>query len=403
MVQYDVLCGIREIEKKAIPPYSDIVCEFLDAYSSALRHDSQAKSYSDIRTFAFWIRKANIQNLKQQYIDSYGRQFRLGRGIIFHIAPSNVPINFMYSYAFGLLAGNVNVVRVPTKEFPQIECMCRVLNAVLEQEIYDEIKKRTLIVRYGHNKELTDYFSGKCNLRVIWGGDDTIRTIRQSELPSRSTEITFADRYSFGIIALEELKNIEEKDLEDLAKKFYNDTYLMDQNACSTPHLILWKTTPQISEQEEQELKNQFWLSVEKIAQKYDFPDVKSSDKYGLLCDMAASGLDIKRVTRYHTNRLYVCDIEKIDKAAVESLRGKFGLFFQCDINNLDALGIMDSEKVQTCACYGIAPCEIQRWIAEKCIVGIDRIVPFGSTLDMDVDWDGYNLIAQMSRCIVTA
>lgn len=403
MVQYDVLCGIREIEKKAIPPYSDMVCDFLDAYSSALRHDSQAKKYPDIQTFAFWARKAGIQNLKQQYIESYGKQFRLGRGIIFHIAPSNVPINFMYSYAFGLLAGNSNIVRVPTKVFPQIECMCRVLSDLLQQEAYAEIKKRTLIVRYGHDREHTDYFSGICNLRVIWGGDDTIRAIRQSELPPRSTEITFADRYSFGIIALDELKNISEEELDELAKKFYNDTYLMDQNACSTPHLILWKTAPQISQQEAQELKNCFWLSVEKMVQKYDFPDVKSSEKYGLLCYKITDGLDIRKVNRYRSNRLYVCDLQSISEGMVEKLRGKFGLFYQCDIDNWDALGIMNNEKVQTCAYYGIEPSELQRWIAGKCIVGIDRIVPFGSTLDIDVDWDGYSLIAQMSRCIAIA
>lgn len=400
MVQYHVLCGMQEIEKKAIPPYSDIICDFLDAYSSALRHDNQAKNYSDVRTFAFWARKANIQNLKQKYMECFGRQFRLGRGLVFHIAPSNVPVNFMYSYAFGLLAGNSNIVRVPQKGFPQIECMCRVLNAVLQQEAYREIKKRTLIVRYGHDKERTDYFSGICNLRVIWGGDNTIREIRRSELSPRSTEITFADRYSFGIIALEALKNISEKDLGKLAENFYNDTYLMDQNACSTPHLILWKTTPDVSSQAAQELKEQFWLSVEKTAQKYDFADVKSSEKYGLLCDKIADGLNIKHINRYHTNRLYVCDVETSGEISVEKLRGKFGLFYQCDLDDWDGLGIMNSEKIQTCAYFGINPDEIQEWIFENHMVGIDRIVPFGSTLDIDVDWDGYNLVAHMSRCI---
>lgn len=400
MGQYDVLCGGPEIEKRPILPYSDIVCDFLDAYSSALRHDYQAKSYPDIRTFAFWIRKANIQSLKQQYIESFGREFRLGKGIIFHIAPSNVPVNFMYSYVFGLLAGNSNIVRVPTKGFPQIECMCRVLNLLLQQDLYSEITKRTLIVRYGHSKECTDYFSKMCNLRVIWGGDDTIQAIRQSQLPPRSTEITFADRYSFGIIALEELKNVSSKELEGLAEKFYNDTFLMDQNACSAPHLIMWKTAPHILQKETQKIKEQFWLSVEKTAEKYDFPDRKSSEKYCLLCEKAAEGPAVQKANKYHSNRLFVCDVDIAEEASVETLRGKFGLFYQCDIDNLDALWILNSEKVQTCAYYGVNPIEIREWIAEKGIVGIDRIVPFGSTLDIGVVWDGYNLIAQMSRCI---
>ena len=28
--------------------------------------------------------------------------------------------------------------------------------------------------------------------------------------------------------------------MKNFVKKFYNDTYLVDQNACSSPHLIVW-------------------------------------------------------------------------------------------------------------------------------------------------------------------
>ena len=35
--------------------------------------------------------------------------------MIFHITPSNIPTNFAYSFIFGLLTGNSNIVKVPTK------------------------------------------------------------------------------------------------------------------------------------------------------------------------------------------------------------------------------------------------------------------------------------------------
>jgi len=34
--------------------------------------------------------------------DFRNNQLRLGRGLIFHICPSNVPTNFAYSFFFGL-------------------------------------------------------------------------------------------------------------------------------------------------------------------------------------------------------------------------------------------------------------------------------------------------------------
>ena len=46
-------------------------------------------------------------------------------------------------------------------------------------------------------------------------------------------DILFA---SLVLIRLKKLSQLEFK----ITKKFYNDTYLVDQNACSSPHLILW-------------------------------------------------------------------------------------------------------------------------------------------------------------------
>lgn len=37
-------------------------------------------------------------------------------------------------------------------------------------------------------------------MRVIWGGDATIKEIRRAALLPRATEITFADRYSLAVI-----------------------------------------------------------------------------------------------------------------------------------------------------------------------------------------------------------
>lgn len=42
-----------------------------------------------------------------------------GRGVAFHIAPSNVAVNFAFSLAAGLLTGNANIVRLSSKPFPR--------------------------------------------------------------------------------------------------------------------------------------------------------------------------------------------------------------------------------------------------------------------------------------------
>lgn len=80
--------------------------------------NKNAKTYSDVVTFGFWIRKGSVLKLKERFekID----EIYLGKGVAFHIALSNVSVNFAYSLVSGLLCGNANAVRIPSKDFPQV-------------------------------------------------------------------------------------------------------------------------------------------------------------------------------------------------------------------------------------------------------------------------------------------
>src|SRR5690606_21925903 len=88
-------------------PFSDKVIEYLNALSKSVLKDKESRVYPDLVTFAFYCRKASILQQKEKYLNQ--SEIRLGRGVVFHIAPSNVPINFAYSLASALLSGNLNI------------------------------------------------------------------------------------------------------------------------------------------------------------------------------------------------------------------------------------------------------------------------------------------------------
>lgn len=420
------LAGSEEVIVRPVVPFDDMVCEFLDTLSKEILKDHQLKTYTDVVSFAFWIRKGNIQKQKEKYLrntclkknDSYERTceiernkqaddaYRIGKGLVFHIAPSNVPINFAFSFVFGLLAGNSNIVRVSSKNFPQVTLLCKKIQEVMHRKEYAVIRQNNAIVMYGRNKEITDYYSSVCDIRVVWGGDKTIEEIRTSLLKVRSKEIVFADRYSFGIICPNTILEMSEQDRKQLAERFYNDTYLMDQNACSAPHLIFWKSDDIEKVKRAQEI---FWNSVFEAAKKYDLADIKVSDKYTDLCLYAAMSdnvdenkdriEDTVKVKRYE-NLLYVVDLETVPEEIV-NLRGKFGMFYQCHIKDLDEIKAGITEKIQTVAVAGVTKQEVWNFIIENHLTGIDRVVPFGSTLEIGLVWDGYDLIGEMSRIIM--
>ena len=184
-----------EIEAtRLFSPYDNLLCDFLNDLSSQLRKSEDASGYPDVLTFAFWCRRANIARLKEEYSSSHAR---LGLGTVFHITPSNVPVNFAFSFCFGLLSGNANIVRVPTKEFPQVDIICTAIARVVENNDYREIKMRTAFIRYEQNEEITRLLSIDCNARIIWGGNETVNSVRRLPIPPRSVEVVFADRYSF--------------------------------------------------------------------------------------------------------------------------------------------------------------------------------------------------------------
>ncbi len=386
-IQY--LVGSEQLNVKPFPVYSDMAILLLDSLSRELRNDKEAREYPDILTFAFWCRKANIVKLKEQYQTRY---YRIGKGLLFHIAPSNVPINFAFSLVFGILAGNGNIVRVSEKDFPQTKIVCWVLKKLLADPKYELIRQQTQVVSYGHVKEINDYYSQLCNMRIIWGGDATIKEIRKSPIGTRTMEITFADRFSFALLNEQSVEQLSENELKQIGEKFYNDTYLMDQNACSSPHLIIWKASV------EKKGRARFWNAVYEAAHKYDLPEKKALDKYTILCEKATEIDEILSVQRY-SNILYVVKLKSIPKQ-MDELRGKFGLFYEANLDNEKELCNKITSKVQTCVTYGINNEKLAEFFMENNVIGIDRIVPIGEAMNISVYWDGYDVIGTMSKKI---
>lgn len=385
----------RVIDAKISEPFNDTVLDFLDKVSKRLFKDNDAKSFPDIITLAFWIRKSNLTKLKKDYLMKKGISTMIGRGIVYHITPSNVAVNFMYSLISSMLAGNKNIVKLAPKNHAQEHILINAIHNALEYPEFSEIKKGLLIIKYGINKDMTDYFSSLCDVRIIWGGDATIAAIRQSPLPPRSTEILFADRYSFSVLDAQAILDCEK--LNELALGFYNDTYLMDQNACSSPRLVVWRG----DEATVRKVRDMFWNTLHRIViDQYKLAPIIAVDKYVQLCRDAIERKDIVLKTN-SDNFIYRLEVRKLP-ADVESIRCAGGYFVEARVESLSDMAYIVTKKYQTMAYYGFSKQELSDFVIKNNLRGIDRIVPVGNSLDFGLVWDGYDLIANMSReCVI--
>lgn len=379
------LDNIRDLHPDII--FSDLSIRFLSALSTVLTKNSQIRNYPDVATFAFFCRKANILTNRKKY-EEYA--IRLGRGIVFHIAPSNVPVNFAYSLVAGILSGNVNIVRVPSKPFEQVNIISQAILEVCKQTEFSYYKERLFLVSYDRQNSATSYFSSLCDVRVIWGGDESISQIRKSELPARSYDVTFADRYSLATINADAL--VSETNIDKLTEGFYNDTYLFDQNACSAPRLIIWTG----KQKNIDEGKNLFWQFVQNRLDRYELSPILSVDKLTALYWQSTQCEGVKRESPVDNKlwRINICNLT----TDIDKYRCAGGYFLEYNASSLNELKDIVNRKYQTLAYYGYSQDELNDFVITNKMNGIDRIVPFGKTTDFSLIWDGYDLIRSLSR-----
>lgn len=385
----EYLLGGPEVSNTPMPAYSEEAIAFLSDLSAKLLHDTQTRAYPDVTSFAFWCRKANLQKLKYERPD---RINRLGRGLAFHVAPSNVPVNFAFSFTFSLLAGNGNIVRVPSKNFPQIQLICDSIRQILPN--HPEIERRTAFVRYPADQAITAGFCAKADARLIWGGDDTVQTVRSCPVKPKCIDLVFADRYSICVIDGGSVLKADEKLLKKLAENFYNDTYLMDQNACSSPQMVLWLNGSE-------EARERFWGKVaEYTTARYNLQGMTAVDKYTQLCEDAVEHPEVGKVIRQGGNLIYRAELSGLPENAGDNLRGRGGYFYEADLSELSEICPIVNEKYQTLTYFGVDSESIQRMIIDNHLRGIDRIVPVGKAMDIGVIWDGYDIVGMLSRIV---
>lgn len=378
-------------KKSSFEPFSELAVNYLHSLSKELNKDSNIRNYPDVATFGFFCRRANILSIKKKH--PLNDVLRLGRGLLFHIAPSNVAVNFAYSLVSGLLAGNLNIVRVPSKNFEQIDIISKAIERVSKKTEHEFISSRIALVRYERMNSATSYFSSICDVRIIWGGDETISHIRENKMPPRSFDITFADRYSLCSINADEY--IKEKLPNKIAQGFYNDTYLFDQNACTAPHLLIWLGT----KDNVNKAKRIFWDSLyEFVKLNYEVQPVIAVDK---LTSFYNQSVYMNQITKSVTpdNLIWRVELQDLSKN-IDEFRCNSGYFSEFHATSLSEINNIIDRKYQTLAYYGISKKELNEFMKYEKPKGIDRIVPIGKTSDFSLNWDGIDLIKTLSRVI---
>jgi hypothetical protein len=379
-----------------VEPFADGTLAFFAEVSRRLGSSPATAPMPEVRALAFWMRRSHLATLKDQFraLRTPGT-VRLPRGIVFHLPPGNVDTIFMYSWLLAALSGNQNVVRLPSLRSPAIGVICATLNEVLASPEFGVLVPAVAVVGYGHESDITAAISARADVRVVWGGDATVRRIREIPLPPRSVELTFADRYSLAAIDARAYLDADPSNRAQLGEDFARDTYSFDQVACSSPQLVAWRG----SAEDVATASEAFFGQVAAAACRRGYTvDAGTATAQTLAAAGLAADRRVRGCKRYG-RELLVVEIEGPGDVVRTHIGGGFLLSLR--LGSLAELVPFVTRADQTLVQFGFDEAELREFAGRAAASGgIDRIVAIGQALTFDRYWDGYDLLGAFTRTV---
>ncbi|MEV6105822.1 acyl-CoA reductase [Streptomyces sp. NPDC051940] len=367
------------------------VLAWLDGLGSLLRAPATARRHPELGPLGAFLGSGRLRRLLDA-TDPRAPYLRRPRGLVLHIPPANVDGLLVYGWALSALAGNSNIVRIPTGGSAASEELVALVRQSLA-EADPAVGHTQRPVRYGHDAQTTAAYSYACDLRVIWGGDATVTALRGHPLRPRARDLTFPDRSSFVLLSAAGWRRADADGRREAAAALYRDALWFDQDACASPRTVIWAgADPGSVSVARAELRS--WLTT---VSREGPPQADASravhqrvTMYSLAADGTVPALS------FTDTGLAFAELGP-DTPLWRGWAGP-GTFVQRRIASLDELPPLIRPSDQTLAHWGLERPELDALAELLAPYGIDRIVPLGQALDFDPVWDGYDLLHEFSR-----
>jgi hypothetical protein len=378
-----------------LPVFGERQLAFAAALSGALMRMPTVRRFPELVALGFWLRPAHLKALLEEPRSRAGSGWMQPRGLCFHIAPGNVDTIFVYSWMVSLLCGNRSVIRLSSRHGEQSQCLLEILSSLLEDLAWDDIAQRVLVLRYGHDEVISARLSAACDVRVIWGGDASVRALRSLPLAPTATELCFPDKFSLAMLDVATVAAMDELELARLTKRFIADAYSFGQMACSSPRLVLWRGPAKAA----RVLSARFWAAASNQLAAFEHElDAADAMNKRVAMDLVALAHESVQVLPSPASQLQRLWLDRPAVLAEEHCGG--GLFHEASFEDFAHLQPLWTRRIQTVTTFGIPQETWQGWMAERPVGGIDRIVPVGAALEFGPIWDGQDLWSAFTRRI---
>ena len=387
----EVLSAIDDAPSQEIGAPDTI--KFLGTLARRLMTPSVRRSYPELASLGFFLRNSELIRLVEAAKGGPDDVVRVPRGLHFHIPPSNVDTVFVYSWALSLISGNPNIVRISERCGGAARLVLDEIDGAL-QHAPNNLRATQWFLAIDHSEPAMADFSSRCAQRVIWGGDEAVRAIRQHPLDARGAELTFPDRTSLTVLNARFIAELDSSALDALAAGFVNDVWWFDQAACSSPRTLVWVGNSDNQANARRRFLDAVHSRLEAAGLGND-PAMAMQRRvslYGVALNDVDASLDLTR------SRL---GLVQASERFVEWMGA--GAFVEIFIEELPDLANMLKDRDQTMTHAGFQKSDLETLVRNLGPRSVDRVVGVGSALKFGRFWDGFDLLGSMTRHVTVA
>ena len=367
--------------------------EFLADLARGLLTAPVSRRSPELGSLGFFLRPAELRAAARRLTSADTDAIRVPRGLAIHFPPANVDTTFVYSWALSALAGNCNVVRLSQRSGAAADVILEQLAGALSRA-HPAIAETQKIVSYEHDEAITTAFSTAADLRVLWGGDESVLALRRLPSGPLCHDVSFPDRSSFSVISVAGWHAADTMARASIAEALVNDLFWFDSAACSSPRVVFWVGDPQAAAL----ARREFVDLVERARSLRAWPvdAAMTMRRHVLAYALAASG----GVTRIIDSGPATTHLELRSNASAQREWLGAGAICHADLERLGDLVPLIERKDQTLTHFGFDRADLVVLVHELGGRGIDRIVPIGQALAFSSVWDGFDLIDEFTRLV---
>lgn len=386
------LAKVDAMEREGVAPFDPARLDLIGEVSRRILADPVARAQPQFVALGYWMRKSALSRMKADWMARHASpdEVLVARGVALHLPPTNVDTIFVYSWVLSFLAGNTNIVRLPSERSEAVEWLI----GIIIDALYEAgMGGQHLFCAFDHTGDILASISHRCDLRLIWGGDAKVDAVSRLPLRPDGLSIGFPDRTSATMIASTAYLASDAAARDALALALFNDVFWFDQMGCGSPRVVFW-VDPEgrdgmidLAERLSHVVSQRGYIGEPAVAV------AKMVAIYGMLADGKA-----QRSVHY-SNAL---DIAYADAENGNDLI-KQGGGFLTSVTVSDVVDITPwvGRDMQTITHYGVDHADLLRLAACIGPRGGYRLVPVGQALMFDETWDGIPLLTHMTRRIV--